>query len=154
MADFVDYNGNNIEDDLLVSPGSCGLMDFEDKENLDQMVDTRFNIGSAICINSTDSSKKKYTFKIYSKRKLPFIYLTTYNNSLSVYTGVIFTESEIVQTPKQITIYNLFKQEDGPIVTAELTADTRGYEVTFTSNYAFWNTASLIVPGVIVEEIV
>ena len=154
MADFVDYNGNNIENDLLVSPGSCGLMDFEDKENLDQMVDTRFNIGSALCINSTDSSKKKYTFKIYSRRKLPFIYLTTYNNSLSVYTGVIFTESEIVQKPKQITVHKLFKEEDGPIVTAEFTADTRGYKVTFTSNYGSWNTASLIVPGVIVEEIV
>ena len=154
MADFVDYNGKDIEESLLVTDTSHGLISKENNLNYNDTYENRYNHGMSASLYQTELQKVS-TYRIYSRRKLPFIFIISYNNSPSIYIGTCYAISETVTTPTNFNITLLGKASDAAnTVTAKILRATTEYiDIEFTSNLAFWNSAALIVPGVLVKSL-
>ena len=157
MAELVDYNGNNIEESLLVSSTSHGLISKESNSHLEYVYNARGQFGGTIKTNSMDQKRTIYKYRVYFEdsgtainQKIPYLLLLSNNNNVSVFTGVLFSmdNSLISFTPTKI-----FNNTVGPVnVSGKLLKyETYVLEAQFTADYGYWSTCSLIVPGYRVE---
>ena len=102
MANFVDYNGNNIEESLLVTDTSHGLISKENNLNYNDTYENRYNHG--LCYIPNIQEQKVSTFRVYSRNKHPFIFIITYNLLPSIYIGTCYANDDNVTKPAKITI--------------------------------------------------
>ena len=153
MANFVDYNGNNIEESLLVTDTSHGLISKENNLNYNDTYENRYNHG--LCYISNIQEQKVSTFRVYSRNKHPFIFIITYNLSPSIYIGTCYANDDNVTKPANLNISLILKAPDADnTVTARiLRANIEYIDIEFTTDKAFWNSTALIIPGVLVKSL-
>ena len=158
MAELVDYNGNNIEESLLVSSTSHGLISKESNSHLEYVYNARGQFGGTVKTQGPNNPNRLvYKYRVYFEdngtaidQKIPYLLLLSNNNNVSVFTGVLFSmDSSLISfTPTKI-----FNNTEGPVnVSGKLLKyETYVLEVQFTADYGYWSTCSLIVPGYRVE---
>ena len=153
MANFVDYNGNNIEESLLVTDTSHGLISKENNLNYNDTYENRYNHGLWYIPNIQE--QKVSTFRVYSRNKHPFIFIITYNLSPSIYIGTCYANDDNVTKPANLNISLILKAPDADnTVTARiLRANIEYIDIEFTTDKAFWNSTALIIPGVLVKSL-
>ena len=153
MANFVDYNGNNIEESLLVTDTSHGLISKENNLNYNDTYENRYNHG--LCYIPNIQEQKVSTFRVYSRNKHPFIFIITYNLSPSIYIGTCYANDDNVTKPANLNISLILKAPDADnTVTARiLKANIEYIDIEFTTDKAFWNSTALIIPGVLVKSL-
>lgn len=158
MANFVDYNGKDIEESLLVTDTSHGLISKENNSHLEFLYNSRAQFGGTIKTNSMDQKRTIYKYRIYYEgmggdtvnSKMPYILLLTNNNDIPIFSGVIFSQngSVISFTPTVV-----FKNPNNgvDVVAKFLKIEREVCEIQFTANYGDWSSCALIVPGFRVE---